>query len=224
MEIAPSILSADFANLENEIKKIEEAELKYVHVDVMDGNFVQNISIGQPVVKSIRSVTDLILDVHLMVEEPLRYIKDFADAGSDIITVHQEACVHLDKTLSEIKHFGKKAGVTINPATPVSLLENVLHMVDLVLIMSVNPGFGGQKFIENSLEKIRLLKNIRKEKRLNYLIELDGGVNKNNISEIIKNGADIIVAGSSVFNDNATVKENVNLLKKASLGAIGERI
>lgn len=217
MEIAPSILSADFSNLTKSIKEVEETGTKFLHIDVMDGNYVPNISIGQPVIKSLRKVTDLIFDVHLMVDEPIRYVRDFKNAGADIITVHQEACTHLDRTLQEIKSLGIMAGVSINPATPVFMLEEVLEYVDLVLIMSVNPGFSGQDFIKSSLLKLKQLHDIRREGNLKYVIEIDGGINNYTIKDAVSFGADILVCGSAVFNEENSIKENIENLKKSAL-------
>lgn len=216
MKLAPSILSADFADLKTAINDLKNAGIDTVHIDVMDGNFVSNISIGQPVVKSLRKITNMIFDVHLMIEEPIRYIDDFASSGADIITVHQEAALHLDKTLNRIKELGKKAGVSLNPATPASSLEDVLYLADLVLIMSVNPGFGGQKFIPNAVNKIKKLVQLRKQQNLKFLIEVDGGINEKNIGEVCAAGADLIVAGSSVFNAERSVRENIDLLRNAA--------
>lgn len=197
--VAPSILSADFSRLSEEIKEVEKGGAKYLHIDVMDGNFVPNITIGPCVIKSIRRETDMVFDVHLMINNPEKYISDFSEAGADIITVHQEAGFHLHRTLQIIKNLGVKAGISLNPSTPVSTLQNVLQYVDLVLIMSVNPGFGGQEYISESNEKIIELAGIRKEKKYNFLIEVDGGIKESNIKGIADAGADIFVAGSEVF-------------------------
>ncbi|WP_456397013.1 ribulose-phosphate 3-epimerase [Desulfurobacterium sp.] len=210
--LAPSILSADFSNLQKDIKEVVAAGADLIHIDVMDGRFVPNITIGPCVVESIREVTNVPFDVHLMIVEPERYIKDFVSAGADWISVHVEAAVHLHRTVSIIKEFDKKAGVVLNPATPVFFIEDILPFVDFVLIMSVNPGFGGQKFIPETLEKIRKLKKWREEKGLNFLIEIDGGVKLNNISEIISAGVDIAVAGSAIFKGN--IKENIRKFKQ----------
>lgn len=198
-KIAPSILSADFSRLGEEIRAVENAGADYIHIDVMDGHFVPNITIGQPVVAAIRKVTKLPLDVHLMIETPDRYIADFARAGSDIITVHAEACVHLHRTVGFIKEQGVKAGVSLNPSTPLSLLDHILGDVDLVLLMTVNPGFGGQKFIKTMLPKIAEMRNILDNKGLKVELMVDGGVTLENIAEISKAGADAFVAGSAVF-------------------------
>ncbi len=197
--IAPSILSADFTRLGQEIKQAEEAGADWIHVDVMDGRFVPNITIGQEVVRSIRKSTTLPFDVHLMIVEPEKYIREFAEAGSDYITVHYEASVHLHRTVQVIKELGKKAGVSINPATPVSVLEDILPDIDLVLIMSVNPGFGGQRFIPGALEKIKKLRDMRFERGLNFIIEVDGGVKVDNAREVVDAGADALVMGSGFF-------------------------
>jgi len=213
--LAPSILSANFANLESDIKSVEVAGANVLHVDVMDGRFVPNITIGPCVVESIREITNLPLDVHLMIVEPEKYIKDFAKAGADWISVHWEACTHLHRTVSMIKELGKKAGVVINPATPVSFLEEILPFADFVLIMSVNPGFGGQSFIKTSLEKIKKLRETIERKGLKIPIEVDGGVKTDNVKEIVDAGANIIVAGSAVFSGNIeeNVKQFLNLLR-----------
>lgn len=200
MKIAPSILSADFSKLGDEIKKIEKAGADYVHIDVMDGHFVSNITIGAPVVKKIRPVTDLIFDVHLMIENPDKYISDFVEAGADIITVHAEACVHLHRTIQLIKGFGKKAGVSLNPSTPLSLIEWIIQDVDMVLLMTVNPGFGGQKYIPQMTDKIKQLKEFIHSKNLNIDIQVDGGIDLTNIDIVTEAGANIIVAGSAIFN------------------------
>ena len=204
--LAPSILSADFSKLGEEISTIEKAGADIIHVDVMDGHFVPNISYGAVVMKSLLGKTKMPFDVHLMIENVDRYIDEFVTENTEYITVHQEVCMHLHRTIDHIKSKGIKAGVSINPATPISSLENILEYVDLVLVMSVNPGFGGQKFIESSLEKIRKLKRIREENRYNLVIEVDGGVNLENGRKLVKAGADILVAGSSVFAADDVVK------------------
>jgi ribulose-phosphate 3-epimerase len=196
--IAPSILSADFAYLGDALKTLESAGADWIHVDVMDGHFVPNLTIGAPVVQALRQVTTLPLDVHLMIEKPDALIPDFAKAGADILTVHVEACTHLHRTLQLIKSLGVKAGVSLNPHTPVSVLEPVIDDLDLILIMSVNPGFGGQAFIPYSLEKIKQAKALIGERRIH--LEVDGGVGLTNIAEILTAGADTIVAGSAIFN------------------------
>ena len=216
IELAPSILSADFARLGEQANAAVEGGAQLLHVDVMDGHFVPNITIGPPVVASLRKVVEVPLDVHLMIEDPDQFIPAFADAGADWISVHQEACVHLNRTLELIKTHHVKAGVVINPATPVQALGEVLDIVDYVLVMSVNPGFGGQKFIPGSLEKVRKLATMRTAKNLDYRIEIDGGVSLNNIAEITKAGVEILVAGNAVFG-KGNVKDNVrNLLKAAN--------
>jgi ribulose-phosphate 3-epimerase len=209
-------LSADFARLGEDARAALEAGAQLLHVDVMDGHFVPNITIGPPVVASLRKAVNATLDVHLMIENPGEFIPAFADAGADWISVHQEACRHLNGTLDLIKRQGLKAGVVINPATPVQTLGEVLDIIDYVLVMSVNPGFGGQKFIPGALEKVRKLATMRNAKGLNYRIEIDGGVSLNNAAEIVRAGAEILVAGSAVFG-KGDVKDNVkNLLKAAN--------
>jgi len=200
VKIAPSILSADFSRLGEEVIAAEKAGADLVHVDVMDGHFVPNITIGPLVVKAVKKVASIPLDVHLMIEDPDKYIRDFADSGADIITVHQEASVHLHRTIQNIKECGVKAAVSINPATPVSSLELVLSYVDMVLIMSVNPGFGGQKFIPEALDKIRQLRDIITRNKYRAEIEVDGGVNIDNVADVMKAGADIVVMGSAFYN------------------------
>ena len=199
VEILPSILAADFARLGEEIAKVERAGASILHVDVMDGHFVPNISIGIPVVESIRKVTHLKLNVHLMITDADRYAPEFIRAGADQVLVHQEACVHLDRTLRMIRQEGAQPGVVLNPATPIATLDEVLELVDCVLIMSVNPGYGGQKFIPNALKKIQALAWRRKELGLNFAIEIDGGVEVHNAGEITRAGCDWLVAGTSIF-------------------------
>jgi len=198
-KIAPSLLSADFANLKDEIKKIENGGADYLHLDVMDGNFVPNITFGAPVIKKLRKITKLPFDVHLMIEKPERYIKDFVDAGADILTIHQEATLHLHRTIQEIKSYGIKAGVSLNPATPLESLEYVLDDVDLILIMTVNPGFGGQSFIKAMIDKIKRLRKIIDERNLNIVLQVDGGVKLENAKDILSFGADLLVVGSDIF-------------------------
>lgn len=212
LEIAPSILSADFANLGDSIKVVERAGIKYLHIDVMDGKFVPSISFGMPIISSIRKTTDMIFDVHLMIEEPERYIAEFAKCGADIITVHEEACVHLDRVITQIKECGCKAGVALNPATPVQTIEYVLDKLDMVLVMSVNPGFGGQKYIPYATDKIKTLKSMITAKNLSTLIEVDGGVNVSNVEGIAEAGVDIAVMGSAVFIGN--IEENIEKVNK----------
>lgn len=213
IKIAPSILSADFSVLGEQIKEIEAGGADWVHIDVMDGMFVPNISFGIPVIKSIRKLTKLPFDVHLMIEEPSRYIKDFVNAGADIITIHAEAERHLDRAINLIKCLGVKAGVALNPATPIDTLDCVLPLLDMVLIMSVNPGFGGQKFIAYSTDKIKALREKAKLLNPSLIIEVDGGVDKSNSGILYKSGTDVAVAGSAVFSGN-TIKDNIKALKE----------
>ncbi len=198
-KIAPSLLSADFANLKEEIRKIEDGGADYLHLDVMDGIYVPNITFGQPVIKKLREITKLPFDVHLMIDKPERYIKDFYEAGSDILTVHAEATTHLNRTIQEIKSYGMKAGVSLNPATSLDALEYVLEDIDLVLIMTVNPGFGGQSFINAMINKIIKLRKIIDERNLDIIIEVDGGVKLSNAKELVDLGVDLLVAGSDIF-------------------------
>lgn len=218
--IAPSILSADFANLQDQIRFIEMGGADMVHCDIMDGHFVPNLTFGAPVVKSIKRITNLPLDVHLMVEHPEDYIMPFADAGANILTVHQEASIHLHRNIMQIKDQGIKAGVSINPSTPVDTLREILEYVDLVLIMSVNPGFGGQGFIKSSLRKIRDLYLMRERMGLEFLIEVDGGVDKVTVKDISDSGCDIFVAGSAIFNTEnipASVVELKNIINSINV-------
>lgn len=208
--LSPSILSADFGRLAEQVKICDEAGAQYIHVDVMDGIFVPQITIGMPVIKSLRKYTDKILDVHLMIEDPDRYVADFADCGADIITVHAEACKHLDATINHIKELGVMAGVAINPATPVSDIELVLHKIDMAVIMSVNPGFGGQSMIPYTIDKVREVADFAAQRGLKLDIEVDGGVKENNIDSFLDAGANIIVAGSAVFSGD--IASNVEAL------------
>lgn len=202
IKIAPSILSANFAKLGEEIKEIEKGGADYVHIDVMDGHFVPNITIGPLIVDAVKPITKLPLDVHLMIENPDKYIKDFVKAGADIITVHQETCPHLHRTIQLIKKENVKAGVVINPGTPVAMIKEVLNNVDLVLVMSVNPGFGGQTFIHETLSKIEEIDLIRKENNYQFELQVDGGVNVETAKLCVDAGADVLVAGSAVFNQS----------------------
>lgn len=202
--LSPSILSADFSRLGEQIRELDEAGAQYVHIDVMDGRFVPSISFGVPIIKSIRDYSERIFDVHLMIEEPERYIADFLDAGADLITVHAESCVHLDRTIDSVKEKGILAGVALNPSTPLSVLDYLLPKVDMVLIMTVNPGYGGQKLIPYTVQKIRDLKEMVDRQGLKTDIEVDGGVNLFNVEELMDAGANIIVAGSAIFDGDLT--------------------
>lgn len=212
--VAPSILAADFGNLAKDIEMVNNSQAEWFHLDVMDGVFVPNISYGMPIIDKINSLTDKVLDVHLMIVDPDRYISDFKKVGADILTVHYEACTHLHRTVQAIKAEGMKAGVALNPHTPVSVLEDIINDLDLVLIMSVNPGFGGQKFIENTYNKVSKLKQMITDAGADVIIEIDGGVGVQNASKLVEAGADALVAGSAVFNaENPT--EYIAALKKA---------
>jgi len=216
IELAPSILSADFAHLAAQIQAVAEGGATVLHVDVMDGHFVPNITIGPPVVASLRKVTNLPLDCHLMIENPDQYIPAFVDAGADWISVHQEACVHLNRTLDLIQSHGARAGVVINPATPVQTLEEVLDVVHHILVMSVNPGFGGQKFIPSSLDKVRKLVQMRTAKSANFRIEIDGGIAPDTIADAVRAGVEILVAGNAVFGKGSPRENTQRLLKLAT--------
>jgi len=216
IELAPSILSVDFGHLAEQVGRAQEGGASVVHVDVMDGHFVPNLTLGPPIVKSLRKATKLPLDCHLMIDNPDEFIPAFADAGADWISVHQEATVHLNRTLQHIRDHGVRAGVVINPATPVETLTEVLDMVDYVLVMSVNPGFGGQKFLPNSIHKVRHLAEIRSQRGLNYRIEVDGGIALDTVAEVVRAGAEILVAGNAVFGKGDPKTNAEQLLKAAT--------
>jgi ribulose-phosphate 3-epimerase len=225
IELAPSILSADFAHLGDAVKRATEGGASVVHVDIMDGHFVPNLTIGPPVVKSLRRATQLPLDCHLMIENPDQFIPDFAEAGADWISVHQEACRHLNRTLNLIKSHDCLAGVVINPATPVDALSEVLDMVDYVLVMSVNPGFGGQKLIPGTLHKMRRLAEIRSQKGYSYRIEVDGGVGFDTVAEVVRAGGEILVAGNAIFGKgDGDIRANAQKLLEAARSASLQRV
>ena len=214
IQISPSILSADFSQLGNEIKRLEEGGADLIHVDVMDGHFVPNLTIGPPVIKALKKNCSIKFDVHLMISPVHKYIDAYADAGADIITIHPEATDDLSASIKKIKDLGKKVGVSLNPETKVSIIKDHLDQIDLVLIMSVNPGFGGQKFMPEVLDKIKELKNIQKEKNLDFDIEIDGGINFENSKMAIEAGANILVSGTTIFkSNNGDIKKNIDLLK-----------
>ena len=214
IQISPSILSADFSQLGNEIKRLEDGGADMIHVDVMDGHFVPNLTIGPPVIKALRKKSYLKFDVHLMISPVHKYIKDYAEAGADIITIHPEATDDIEASISKIKEFDKKVGISLNPESNIDLILNFLEKIDLVLIMSVNPGFGGQKFMPEVLDKIVKLKKIQSEKKINFDIEIDGGINFENCKQAIEAGANILVSGTTVFkSNNGDIKKNINLLK-----------
>ena len=214
IQISPSILSSNFSELGNEIKRLEEGGADMIHVDVMDGHFVPNLTIGPPVIKALRNYTKLPFDVHLMISPVHKYIKDYAEAGANIITIHPEATDNLQESIEHIKKFGKKVGVSLNPNTQIDIIEKLLVEINLVLIMSVHPGFAGQKFIPNVLNKIKELKKIKDEKNLNFDIEVDGGINFDNSKLVIEAGANILVSGTTIFkNNNGDIKKNIDTLK-----------
>ncbi len=212
IKISPSILSADFSRLGEHIKQLEECGADMIHIDVMDGMFVPNISFGIPVIKSIRKLTKLPFDVHLMIEEPSRYVEDFVNSGADIITVHYETDRHIDRTINYIKSFGVKAGVALNPATPVECIKHLISNLDMVLIMSVNPGFGGQKYIEYCSDKIKEVRALADIYNKDIMIQVDGGIDAGNIQEVVNSGANVVVAGSAVFK-NDEIEKNIKALK-----------
>ena len=214
IKISPSILSADFTRLAEQVREVEEAGVDYIHVDVMDGHFVPNITIGPLIVKALRPVTKLPLDVHLMIENPELYIEDFSKAGADIITVHQEATPHLHRTVQHIHDLGSRAGVSINPSTSVRTLDEIICDVDLILVMSVNPGFGGQSYIHSCTNKIRKVREMLDDRGVSADLEVDGGVNVDTVNEVISAGANAFVAGSAIFNDKNSVAENVSALRE----------
>ena len=214
IQISPSILSADFSQLGSEIKRLEEGGADMIHVDVMDGHFVPNLTIGPPVIKALKKKSSIKFDVHLMISPVHKYIDAYADAGADIITIHPEATDNLEASILKIKKLKKKVGVSLNPESKINLITNLLNQIDLVLVMSVNPGFGGQKFMPEVLEKIKDLKKIQKENNLNFDIEIDGGINFDNCKTAIDAGANILVSGTTVFKSNdGNIKKNINLLK-----------
>jgi ribulose-phosphate 3-epimerase len=220
LKIAPSILAADFGHLADAVRTAEQGGADYIHLDIMDGRFVPNISFGPPIVAAVRQVTDLPLDVHLMIEEPERYVEAFVEAGANVLTVHAEACVHLHRTVQHITELGCRAGVALNPSTPIEAAREILPFVDLILVMTVNPGFGAQRFIETSTSKIRRMRKMQAELNPICELEVDGGIYADNIDDVVRNGANVIVVGTAVFNGLATVKESIAELRRAAGGAI----
>ena len=216
IQISPSILSADFSQLGNEIKRLEEGGADMIHVDVMDGHFVPNLTIGPPVIKALRNYTNIPFDVHLMISPVHKYIKDYAEAGADIITIHPETTKNLEESIEHIKSLKKKVGVSLNPDTKIEVIEKILSKVDLILIMSVHPGFGGQKFMPNVLNKIEKLKEKKEQQNLNFDIEIDGGINFDNYKSAINAGANILVSGTTIFkSNNGDIKKNIDILKSS---------
>ena len=213
IKLAPSILSADFSRLLEDVKKVEKAGCEYLHIDVMDGHFVPNITLGPMIIKSIRKEVDMFFDAHLMIKNPDNCIKEFVDAGCDMIVVHQEACTHLHRTIQNIKSHNVKVGVSLNPATPIETIKHVLDDIDMVLIMTVNPGFGGQSFIEGMIDKIKELKDLIDKKGLNVDIQVDGGIKPDNVSKVVKAGANIIVSGSAIF-ESDNIEETIKLFRE----------
>jgi ribulose-phosphate 3-epimerase len=220
LKIAPSILAADFGHLADEVRMAVQGGADYIHLDIMDGRFVPNISFGPLIVAAVRQVTDLPLDVHLMIEEPERYVEAFIEAGASILTVHAEACVHLHRTVQRITELGCRAGVALNPSTPIEAAREILPFVDMILVMTVNPGFGAQRFIETSTSKLRRMRKMQAELNPICELEVDGGIYADNIDDVVRNGANVIVVGSAVFNSQATVKENIAELRRSASSAV----
>jgi ribulose-phosphate 3-epimerase len=224
IKIAPSILTADFGRLAEEIRAAETGGADYIHLDIMDGRFVPNLSFGPTIVKAVRGVTQLPLDVHLMIEDPDRYLADFVEAGANILTVHVETCAHLHRTVQRITELGCRAGVTLNPATPIETLREIIPFVDMVLVMSVNPGFGAQRFIETSTNKLRRVRRMVEEFNPLCDVEVDGGIDVHNIDDVVRSGATVIVVGSAVFNSRAPVAENIAALRAAAQRAMWREV